>query len=139
MPIAANNSTLNIFPPSTNIEHMVVRVVDYKDGVPELLTLRDGFTHPSLSFGATMTSSELNAPQVVFFQGLASATVYLEALKSLRYSNLKGRPTSGSRIVTVTVYDGRTTNQITMGSYTCLLYTSPSPRDATLSRMPSSA
>ena len=24
-------------------------------------------------------------------------------------------------------------------SYTCLLYTSPSPRDATLSRMPSSA
>ena len=99
---------------------MVVRVVDYQDGVPELLTLRDGFTHPSLSFGATMTSPELNAPQVVFFQGLASATVYLEALKSLRYSNLKGRPTSGSRIVTVTVYDGRTTNQITMGSYTRL-------------------
>ena len=25
------------------------------------------------------------------------------------------------------------------GNYTCLLYTSPSPRDATLSRMPSSA
>ena len=25
------------------------------------------------------------------------------------------------------------------GPYTCLLYTSPSPRDATLSRMPSSA
>ena len=25
------------------------------------------------------------------------------------------------------------------GEYTCLLYTSPSPRDATLSRMPSSA
>ena len=26
-----------------------------------------------------------------------------------------------------------------LASYTCLLYTSPSPRDATLSRMPSSA
>ena len=26
-----------------------------------------------------------------------------------------------------------------MNAYTCLLYTSPSPRDATLSRMPSSA
>ena len=26
-----------------------------------------------------------------------------------------------------------------LGVYTCLLYTSPSPRDATLSRMPSSA
>ena len=30
-------------------------------------------------------------------------------------------------------YDGQE------GEYTCLLYTSPSPRDATLSRMPSSA
>ena len=28
---------------------------------------------------------------------------------------------------------------ILLGSGTCLLYTSPSPRDATLSRMPSSA
>ena len=28
---------------------------------------------------------------------------------------------------------------INPGAYTCLLYTSPSPRDATLSRMPSSA
>ena len=30
-------------------------------------------------------------------------------------------------------------NQLTHSSYPCLLYTSPSPRDATLSRMPSSA
>ena len=32
-------------------------------------------------------------------------------------------------------------NKVTTGgnTYTCLLYTSPSPRDATLSRMPSSA
>ena len=29
--------------------------------------------------------------------------------------------------------------QTVQGSFTCLLYTSPSPRDATLSRMPSSA
>ena len=28
---------------------------------------------------------------------------------------------------------------VTTGSHVCLLYTSPSPRDATLSRMPSSA
>ena len=31
------------------------------------------------------------------------------------------------------------TNEIGTESYACLLYTSPSPRDATLSRMPSSA
>ena len=30
-------------------------------------------------------------------------------------------------------------NQVSGSVYTCLLYTSPSPRDATLSRMPSSA
>ena len=29
--------------------------------------------------------------------------------------------------------------QVELGRYACLLYTSPSPRDATLSRMPSSA
>ena len=35
---------------------------------------------------------------------------------------------------------GQTTTVANMGIiYTCLLYTSPSPRDATLSRMPSSA
>ena len=34
---------------------------------------------------------------------------------------------------------GAEVNVATDLSYTCLLYTSPSPRDATLSRMPSSA
>ena len=32
-----------------------------------------------------------------------------------------------------------TTSSAMLPAYTCLLYTSPSPRDATLSRMPSSA
>ena len=36
------------------------------------------------------------------------------------------------------VYDFVATNNLDM-RYPCLLYTSPSPRDATLSRMPSSA
>ena len=46
---------------------------------------------------------------------------------------------------TLTVSDGASANSITTAAITydandiCLLYTSPSPRDATLSRMPSSA
>ena len=43
---------------------------------------------------------------------------------------------------TVTVEDGQSSESQSVsvgGNYTCLLYTSPSPRDATLSRMPSSA
>ena len=35
--------------------------------------------------------------------------------------------------------NGRDTEKLANASETCLLYTSPSPRDATLSRMPSSA
>ena len=35
--------------------------------------------------------------------------------------------------------DGRVEHTLLGGLVTCLLYTSPSPRDATLSRMPSSA
>ena len=42
--------------------------------------------------------------------------------------------TKGANYATLT-----TTNSITSEYITCLLYTSPSPRDATLSRMPSSA
>ena len=37
------------------------------------------------------------------------------------------------------VLNGRVNKQIVSGINNCLLYTSPSPRDATLSRMPSSA
>ena len=38
-----------------------------------------------------------------------------------------------------TYYATRRTCRFANGMITCLLYTSPSPRDATLSRMPSSA
>ena len=37
------------------------------------------------------------------------------------------------------VFVGKNTGNPYFDSLTCLLYTSPSPRDATLSRMPSSA
>ena len=35
--------------------------------------------------------------------------------------------------------EGSTFPQVTVDAYTCLLYTSPSPRDGQISRMPSSA
>ena len=40
---------------------------------------------------------------------------------------------------TVTLFKSWTINDVIGHLYICLLYTSPSPRDATLSRMPSSA
>ena len=55
-------------------------------------------------------------------------------LKDLSHSYLKTQSSDADwavRDVNIDWEDG--------GAYACLLYTSPSPRDATLSRMPSSA
>ena len=53
-------------------------------------------------------------------------------LSTHRRRRLCGRKTDGSSCDSIVI---PTNGQ----SYNCLLYTSPSPRDATLSRMPSSA
>ena len=46
----------------------------------------------------------------------------------------------GHTVHTPDLFDGRTFDSIEAGqAYLCLLYTSPSPRDRTRSRMPSSA
>ena len=61
------------------------------------------------------------------------------------YSTLIGRTGGGSQIYfnasDAIVHDSQYTNTVdgVFRDGTCLLYTSPSPRDATLSRMPSSA
>ena len=50
--------------------------------------------------------------------------------------NTRGQPLATLQAGTTTQIGGLT---LIGKNYTCLLYTSPSPRDATLSRMPSSA
>ena len=52
--------------------------------------------------------------------------------RSFKYHRPRGLIAAGSEEPNALV-------QLETGAYTCLLYTSPSPRDATLSRMPSSA
>ena len=47
--------------------------------------------------------------------------------------------TDSVRAVLVNAHDGKTIDSEVHWYKSCLLYTSPSPRDATLSRMPSSA
>ena len=97
---------------------MYVSIVNYKDGEDEEIKVTNDFSHPSLSFGQSNPGDQ-NAPAVVYFRGAAPADVYLEALKSLVYVNEKDRPTVGDRIITVTVSDGLSTNQIASSvSYT---------------------
>ena len=65
---------------------------------------------------------ESDAENIRFFNGIGAA--------------LDGFRTFGVQKVPVSKQDG---TGITQTEFDCLLYTSPSPRDATLSRMPSSA
>ena len=51
----------------------------------------------------------------------------------------KGDPDAGACLVKVRTLDGQAVLYRPVRNMNCLLYTSPSPRDATLSRMPSSA
>ena len=54
---------------------------------------------------------------------------------------IKGEPGTGKTVLAHEIAKGLKTPLLewNIKSTTCLLYTSPSPRDATLSRMPSSA
>ena len=54
-------------------------------------------------------------------------------------ANAGGLVTKHASSVQLTVDAARTTATRMGNSYSCLLYTSPSPRDGLLSRMPSSA
>ena len=58
---------------------------------------------------------------------------------ALRIKEIMSSAEKDSLGVRVSVKTGGCAGMSYVMEYTCLLYTSPSPRDATLSRMPSSA
>ena len=82
-------------------------------------------------------------------QKINNLTIGFTSQKGEQISILKNISTSINKGETVGIVgesgSGKSTLALAMmgyvkhGLYTCLLYTSPSPRDATLSRMPSSA
>ena len=57
-------------------------------------------------------------------------------VKGVNFLNIKD---AGDPIEIAKRYDDQGADELTMLDITCLLYTSPSPRDRTRSRMPSSA
>ena len=78
--------------------------------------------------------SEFQTPEVTSGALPSSSKVYTapDADPTLRVPHRLVHLHPSANEPDVPVYD-------TSGPYSCLLYTSPSPRDATLSRMPSSA
>lgn len=108
--IAGEDSFLSS--PSTSLEHMYIRLVGYQDG--HLERFLSTFSHPSISYGASTYLP--NEAQVVYFQGQASAEVYLNALHSISYTNARSIPTPGRRLVLVSVYDGISTNALALNA-----------------------
>ena len=73
------------------------------------------------------TASEVHYDAVIVGAGIAGAILAKELSKK------------GKRVLIVEAGPGKDLSMEGYQKYICLLYTSPSPRDATLSRMPSSA
>ena len=65
--------------------------------------------------------------------------VLILGLLALFFTAAIGVPVAFSIIIGVITYLGFAGQDIAIAGETCLLYTSPSPRDRSLSRMPSSA
>ena len=120
-----------------------VKVRDaYSTGVPANKTVADtqvligdgtGFTAAALSGDATMTNA--GAVTVAKIQGTAVSSTAPTNDQYMKYSSSANE----WQMVSITGTDKLTTKGDLLVYNTCLLYTSPSPRDATLSRMPSSA
>ena len=105
------DSTLSIFTLSSNVQHAYVSLFNAHDGRQERIVLGEAFSHPSLSFGETSrSSSQEEESQLVYFWGTATGDVYLNALRSLRYVNERGSPTTGVRQVVIVVSDGESIN-----------------------------
>ena len=104
------DSTLSVFTLSSTIEHAYVALFNARDGSQERIVMSSTFSHPSLSFGETQLSQ--GESQAVYFRGTSSADVYLNALRSLNYTNDMGSPTTGERLVVMVVSDGIATNSI---------------------------
>ena len=94
-----------------------------------------------------MSTSHSDAIEAVLSTGGSASSLFLEgAIRKVDigvYQHEHGSPQRVMFDIHVIVNDSRPSNdsidQVLDYEYLCLLYTSPSPRDATLSRMPSSA
>ena len=78
----------------------------------------------------------------LFIRGKVQGVFFRQAVKvTAKKNNIGGwaRNLDDGRVEVLLEGDDEAVNAVIKWAHTCLLYTSPSPRDATLSRMPSSA
>ena len=73
------------------------------------------------------------------FLGVVSAEKIKETSKMFRWFNCLAYSTLAALIARIVIFPSGSLNEVDYSIRFCLLYTSPSPRDRTRSRMPSSA
>ena len=117
VPIASSDATISLPPSSYGLHYMSVAIVGSLDGSYEEIVFADSF-EPSLSYHYSQPPSDDYSSTLVF-EGIATAEIYAAFLRNLRYSNSKGRPTVGERVVNVIVSDGEAANDYTL-SYTTI-------------------
>ena len=108
-PVPVANGNLTIVSPNP-LQHAQVVLASSPDGASERLLVEPAFSHPAISIHYLATTEDF--PAIIYLIGPASAEVFAEALKSVRYVNDRGRPTEGERVVMVTIYDGYTVNSV---------------------------
>ena len=99
IPLAS--SLAAITSPQSGLQWMTIMLLQPPDGNDEQLLVDDSFTDPRL-----VISHPEDIPYLLYFTGEASTTVYLTALQSIHYTNIKNVPSEGDRTVVVMLYDG---------------------------------
>eukprot|EP00656_Telonema_subtile_P030071 TRINITY_DN33101_c0_g2_i1.p2 TRINITY_DN33101_c0_g2~~TRINITY_DN33101_c0_g2_i1.p2 ORF type:complete len:115 (-),score=26.19 TRINITY_DN33101_c0_g2_i1:47-391(-) len=109
---------------------------------PVVLALQglQSLRHLSLQGNPMCTGTLLEAPHGQIAMPDMRRAVYYDKLvyRMLRLESLDGQPVSAKDKVRAANFGGADV-EAHAHNYNCLLYTSPSPRDRTRSRMPSSA
>ena len=112
--VVSSDATISLS--SYAIHYMVVALASSPDGSAEEIVFAD-FFQPSLSYRYTQPASS-SYSSVLVIEGTAAVTVYTEILRNLRYSNNRGKPIIGERVVYVAVSDGDVASDFTLSYVT---------------------
>ena len=114
-------------------------VLNYGQGLFEGMKAYKGPNDEAFLFRPEQNAKRLNKSAVRMCMPEIPENLFLEGLYELLRIDEKWIPNDGTSSLYIRPFMYGSSNFIKARPSNCLLYTSPSPRDATLSRMPSSA
>ena len=126
--------TLAAVPAGAENEVLLKGVRIYGEGDPQDVLIRDGII-AEIGAGLSTEGESIDVPGQVLLPGLVDMHVHLREPGREDTETVATGSAAAAQGGFTAVFTMANTAPVT----DCLLYTSPSPRDATLSRMPSSA